>query len=110
MTGQVSVTSNSSSNPTAVISLSGTGQARSSSVDLSWTAPSSSPDPVAGYNVYRATGSGSSYQLLNSTADTATTYADTTVASGTSYTYYVESVDAEGCTSGPSNTYTVNIP
>ena len=110
MTGQVSVVSNSSSNPTAIISLSGTGQAASSSVDLSWTAPSSSPDPVSGYNIYRATGSSSSYQLLNSTADISTTYADTTVASGTSYTYYVESVDAAGCTSGPSNSYTVAIP
>ena len=35
---------------------------------------------------------------------------DSTVASNTSYSYYVESVDAEGGQSVPSNNYMVSIP
>jgi hypothetical protein len=108
-TGTVTLTSNASPS-TATISLSGTGQAVSYQVDLTWNAPSSSTDPVAGYNVYRATGSSSSYQLLNPSANVPTNYTDTSVQNSTSYTYYVESVDAQGNQSAPSNTYAVNIP
>jgi hypothetical protein len=79
-------------------------------VDLSWNAPSSSADPVAGYNVYRSSDDGSTYQLLNSSVDTATTYADATVLAGQTYDYIVESVDASGFTSVPSNTISVTIP
>ena len=107
-TGQLTIKSNSSSNGTAVISLSGTGTPPE--VDLSWDPPSSSPDPVAGYNIYRSTGGSSSYQLLNSSIDTETTYVDSTVQSGTAYTYYVESVDSSGVKSAPSNNVTVTIP
>jgi hypothetical protein len=56
-------------------------------VELNWDAPSSSSDPVAGYNIYRSTGGSSSYQLLNSSIDTETMYVDSTVQSGTAYTY-----------------------
>jgi hypothetical protein len=79
-------------------------------VDLSWNAPSSSADPVAGYKVYRSSNSGSTYQLLNSSVDTATTYADTTVMAGQTYDYIVESVDAAGYTSLPSNMFSVTVP
>jgi len=91
---------------------SGSGASSPSSyeVNLTWDAPTSSPDPVAGYNVYRAVSGSSTYQLLNSSVDTSTTYTDTTVADNTSYTYYVESVDAEGNESVPSNTFTISIP
>lgn len=108
-TGTVSLTSNASSG-TTTIALSGTGQAQSYQVNLTWTAPSSSSDPVAGYKVYREASGGSSYQLLNASAITATSYTDTTVQDGATYNYYVESVDAQGNQSGPSNTYTVTIP
>jgi len=108
--GQLTITSNSSSNLTAQITLSGGGVAVSHQVDLSWNAPTSSPDPVAGYNVYRAPAGTSSYQLLNSSADTITTYLDTTVQSGLGYDYVVKSVDASGVESPPSNAITVNIP
>ena len=107
-TGQLTIKSNSSSNGTVVISLSGTGTPPE--VDLSWDAPSSSPDPVAGYNIYRSTGGSSSYQPLNSSIDTETTYVDSTVQSGTAYIYYVESVDSSGVKSAPSNNVTVTIP
>jgi len=79
-------------------------------VDLSWYAPTGSTDLVAGYNIYRTTGSGSSYQLLNSSIDTQTTYLDSTVQSGTAYTYYVESVDASGTQSVPSSPTSATIP
>jgi hypothetical protein len=108
--GTITLTSNSSTGSTSQISLSGTGQAASYEVNLSWAAPSSSTDAVAGYDIYRATGTSSSYQLLNSSVDASTAYTDSTVQDGTSYTYYVASVDAEGNQSAPSNTYSVSIP
>jgi len=106
--GNLTIQSNSSTGGTAVISLSGTGTPPV--VNLSWDAPSSSTDPVAGYNIYRSAGGSSSYQLLNSSIDTETTYVDTTVRSGTAYTYYLESVDSAGVVSAPSNEVTVTIP
>jgi len=60
--------------------------------------------------VYRAISGSSAYQLLNSAINTSTSYTDATVADNTSYTYYVESVDAEGNQSVPSNTFTITIP
>jgi fibronectin type 3 domain-containing protein len=79
-------------------------------VDLSWNAPSSSPDPVAGYNVYRSSDGGTTYQLVNLAVNTATAYEDTIVLSGQAYDYYVTSVDASGIESVPSNTIGVTIP
>jgi hypothetical protein len=108
--GAVTLTSNSSTGATAIVSLNGTGMAQSYKVDLTWNAPTASADPVTGYNVYRATGGGATYQLLNSSINSTTTYSDTTVANSTSYSYYVESVDAQGNQSVPSNTFTVTIP
>jgi hypothetical protein len=107
-TGQLTINSNSSTNPTANVALSGTGT--SHQVDLSWSAPASSSDPVAGYNVYRApTGSGS-YQLINPSVNGATVYTDSNVTSGTTYDYIVKSVDSAGSESVPSNTSTVTVP
>jgi hypothetical protein len=109
-TGTLTIVSNSSTNPAAVISLTGTGVGISYEVDLSWDAPTNSPDPVAGYNVYRSPSGASKYAQLNSTVVTQTSYADTTVQDGQNYDYIVESVDASGATSVPSNTYTAVIP
>lgn len=80
------------------------------SVALTWTAPTDSADPVTGYQVYRAPAGASTWTLLNATAVAATSYSDTTVATGTSYAYYVVSVDAAGNQSAPSNEYSVTIP
>jgi hypothetical protein len=107
-TGQLTITSNSSTNGTATIALSGTGM--QPQVSLSWNAPSSSTDPVAGYNIYRSTGGSSSYQLVNSSVDAQTTYVDTTVQNGLTYDYIVESVDASGVVSSPSNTLSITTP
>jgi hypothetical protein len=64
--GTVSLTSNSSTGATASISLTGTGVAPSYEVNLTWDAPTSSSDPVAGYNIFRAISGTSTYQLVNS--------------------------------------------
>ncbi|HEX8713103.1 MAG TPA: choice-of-anchor D domain-containing protein, partial [Terracidiphilus sp.] len=108
-TGAVTLSSNATPG-TATISLSGTGQTTSYQVDLAWSAPTNSADPVAGYHIYRTTSGSSSYQLLNTSVDASTTYIDTTVQNGTSYSYYVKSVDSSGTESLPSNIFSVNIP
>jgi fibronectin type 3 domain-containing protein len=89
--------------------LSGTGAAASHQVSLSWTAPPSSPDPVAGYNIYRST-SGGANQLLNASVDAQTSYVDSTVSSGITYTYTVTSVDGQGNQSVPSSPASVTVP
>jgi hypothetical protein len=107
-TGTLTITSNSSTNPTAAIPLSGTGE--TIQVNLAWDAPASSPDPVAGYNVYRAPTGSTSYQLLSSVSVSQLTYTDISVVAGQTYDYIVESVDASGVASAPSNMASVTLP
>jgi hypothetical protein len=105
--GQLAIKSNSSSNPTASIALSGTGGTHE--VDLTWNSPPSSPASVAGYNIYRApTGTGS-YQRINTSVDPGTAYSDTSVKSG-AYDYVIKSVSSSGIESAPSNVGTATIP
>lgn len=106
MTGQLTITSNSS---TTTVALSGSGQSISHAVNLSWLAPTSSSDPVAGYVVMRAP-SGSSYQQINSSTVTQTSFVDSNVQSGQTYSYMIESVGASGNLSTPSNAVTMVIP
>jgi hypothetical protein len=107
-TGQITISSNSAGNGTIAINLSGTGF--SYAVALTWQAPTTSSDPVAGYNVYRAQQGSSTYQLLNPSITTQTTFTDSTVQAGLSYDYYVASVDSNGFLSVPSNEISVSIP
>jgi hypothetical protein len=109
LSGQIMISSNSISGGTAAVALTGTGIAVAHEVDLSWDAPTSSTDPVVGYNVYRAT-AGGSFVLLNSLPDSTIVYADNSVVSGDSYSYTVKSVDAAGVESVASNQTTVTIP
>jgi hypothetical protein len=108
--GTLTLTSNSSTGSTSTVALSGTGAAVPYKVSLTWNAAVDSSDPVAGYDVYRATSGSSSYTLLNSSLDTSTSYTDATVVDGSSYTYYIVSVDAEGNQSAPSSTFAISIP
>jgi hypothetical protein len=110
-TGTVTIISTSVTNPTIVVALSGTGVTSVAyEVNLSWTAPSSPSDPVVGYNVFRSVSGASSYQQLNSTVVTQTTYLDPSIQSGQSYDYEVVSVDGTGVTSSPSNVLTLSVP
>ena len=107
--GSVSLTTNTSAG-TAMITLSGTGTAASNEINLNWSAPTDSSDPAVGYNICRAVGTSPTCLKVNSTLDTATSYTDTTVVSGTAYTYYVSSVDGMDNESAPSNPFTVVVP
>ena len=109
-TGQLTITSNSSTGSSTGVSLSGTGVSVAYEVNLTWDAPTSSPDPVAGYNVYRAPSGSTNYQQINSATVTQTAYADTTVVNSQTYDYIVESVDASEVTSAPSNMAAVPVP
>jgi fibronectin type 3 domain-containing protein len=109
-TGQLTIQSNSSTNATVIVGLSGTGESASHQVTLTWAAPNGSSDPVAGYNVYRSTGGSSAYTLLNPSVDTQTSYLDTNVQTGLTYDYIVKSVDAAGVESTASNEATATIP
>jgi hypothetical protein len=110
-TGTATISSNATSGATSTISLTGTGSSASAyRVELNWAAPANSGVAVTGYNVYRAPSGSTSYQLLNTAVNTPTTYTDTTVQSGSTYTYQVMSVDAAGAQSAPSNVYTATIP
>lgn len=109
-TGQLTITSNSSTGSTALVSLSGTGAATFYQVNLTWDAPTSSTDPVAGYNVYRTPSGSTTYQQINTSVVTTTAYSDLNVTNGQTYDYIVESVDASGVVSVPSNTAVVPIP
>jgi hypothetical protein len=109
VTGNVTLTTNASPG-SATIALSGIGVIAAYEIDLTWDAPVGSADPPVGYNVFRAVNGSSVYTLLNSTVDASTSYADTTVQNGNTYSYYVESVDAEGNASAPSNNFTATIP
>lgn len=108
--GQLTISSNSSTSGTVLIALNGTGLSTAHSVTLTWAAPTNTPVPVSGYNVYRAIAGSSSYQMVNGSEITQTTYMDSTVQSGQTYDYYVESVDPSGVQSSPSNTTAATIP
>ena len=101
--GQLAIDSNGG-NPT--VSLSGTGYIPK--VALAWDAPQSGS--VTGYNIYRAPNGSSSYQQLNSSPDSATTYTDATVSNKETYQYYVVSVNSAGTQSPASNIATVAVP
>jgi ribosomal protein L11 len=99
----VSNASNSSST-----ALTGTGAAAvAHSVDLSWTASTST---VSGYNVYRGGTSGGPYSKINSNLDPSTIYTDGSVASGQTYYYVVTAVDSSGAESAFSNQVPAVIP
>ena len=76
------------------------------SVTINWTA---SPSPVAGYNVYRSSGSASPVRLTNGIVS-GTQYTDRTVEAGKTYSYYVTSVDFKGIESKPSGKITATVP
>jgi fibronectin type 3 domain-containing protein len=77
------------------------------SVALSWDA---SPTPVAGYNVYRSTVSGSQFARVNSALIPSLAFTDTGVRGGWTYYYVTTAVDLNGGESAPSNQVAASIP
>jgi hypothetical protein len=106
--GGISFVSNASNTPgNQTFTGAGTTAAAQHTVELSWSASTST---VTGYNVYRGTQSGGPYVKLSSTPQPGTTYADSTVQSGTTYFYVVTSVDDNGVESAYSNEATAAVP
>ena len=93
--------------PTAPSNLTATAVS-TSQINLSWTASTSSLG-LANYVVQRCQGVGCA-NFAQIATPTATTYTDTGLASGTSYSYQVEAVDIEGNFSPFSNVATAATP
>jgi hypothetical protein len=106
-TGSVSLVNTGATSP-VTIALSGTGTAPvAHSVDLSWSASSST---VIGYNVYRGTQTGGPYTAINPVLQSGTSFADSTVASGKTYYYVVTAVNSNQVESTPSNEAVAVVP
>lgn len=114
VTGQLTLTTNSLTDPTVQIALTGAGtnqaQNQAYQVNLTWGAPSGSSDPIVGYEIYRSASGNTQYQLLNPSVDAQTSFIDSSVQSGSTYQYYVTTVDSSGAQSVPSNLAEVTIP
>jgi len=105
-TGNVSLVSNATNSPTIALSASGV-QPIPLARTLSWNP---SPSGTVSYNVYRGTQSGGSYQKLNSSPVSTTTYTDNSVLAGQTYFYVVTAVDSRNMESVHSNEVSATIP
>ena len=114
VTGQLTLTTNSLSDPTVQIVLTGAGGTQAENqayqVNLAWSAPGGSNDPIAGYEIYRTVSGTMQYQMLNASLDAQTSFIDSTVQSGMTYQYFVTTVDVDGIQSTPSNVAQIAIP
>lgn len=107
LSGTATVVSNASNSPTTV-ALSGTGTTPlSHTVALNWTPSSTS---FAGFNVYRGSQSGGPYTKVNTSLIASTSYADTTVTSGSTYYYVATEEDTSGVESAYSSEASAIIP
>jgi uncharacterized repeat protein (TIGR01451 family) len=95
--------------PTAPTSLAATAIA-GNEIDLNWTASIDNLG-VTGYRIERCQGAGcSTWAEIGAANGTLTTFADTTVAATTSYSYRVRATDAAGNFSAYSNTGSATTP
>ena len=80
----------------------GGGTTPAPTVTVSWTAAAPGTDPAVSYNIYRGS--------VKIGLTPGTSYIDSNVMAGTTYIYYVTSIDASGIESVPSSSATVTIP
>ena len=102
-TGPVSNTASTTTLATSPSSPTGlTATATSSStINLAWNAPGwTGGAPVTGYEIQRSADGGSTWStIVPDTTSSATTYSDTGLASGTTYTYQVFAINSAGSSS-----------
>jgi hypothetical protein len=111
VTAALTFTSNAQSS-TTVETLTGTGTAAPvHSVNLSWSASTSSN--ISGYNIYRAAYASAcgSFSKVNSSLNTGTLYTDSAVVDGATYCYATTAVNTSNEESGYSNVVSnVQVP
>jgi hypothetical protein len=98
-------TSNANS---ALETASGSGATIQHTVNLWWNASTSSS--ISGYNVYRGPSPTGPFSRINPAVNTALSYSDSAVQSGTTYYYVTTAVDASGAESSYSNQVTAAVP
>jgi hypothetical protein len=109
--GHLTVTAPGAANSPQTETVTYTANCIQHTVQLSWAA-AVTPPALDGYNVYRygaGAGCSGSATKLNSALTAATTYADNTVQSGSTYCYY-STASSAGVESAPSNTFSVTVP
>jgi Abnormal spindle-like microcephaly-assoc'd, ASPM-SPD-2-Hydin len=109
-TGTLTIATTSPTNPAVVVTLSGTGVTVAYQVNLTWDAPNSLDDPIAGFDVFRSGDGGITFLPMTNSPVTQTAYTDLSVQDGQAYVYMVVSVDSAGVQSPPSNLANVTIP
>ncbi len=77
-----------------------------SAVLLSWLTPATAP---ASFNVYRSSDGRQTWVLAASVSGTSSSYQDNSLSNGSTYYYYLTSVDSEGF-EGPSGNIALAIP
>jgi fibronectin type 3 domain-containing protein len=91
--------------PSAPTDLTGTADATTGNIDLSWTAPASGCPNGCYYNVYQSADGGSTWSGPYLSTTTSFTAEDLTI--GTTYTYHVEATNGSPSASPPSNQVSV---
>ncbi len=81
--------------PDAVTGMTAT-KSGTSRVDIAWTAPATNGAAISGYHLDRKAGSGSYASVSTSIAASATSYADTGLAAGITYTYRIRAASSAG--------------
>lgn len=90
-------------------SVGSSGGSSAYQVNLTWIAPPAGDDPPVSYNVFRRTSS-TTFLQINAVPITDLSFSDKFVDYGETYDYQLESVDAAGNPSVPSDVIAVTIP
>lgn len=81
-----------------------------SQIDLSWISPSNGSSSITGYEIQRSTDGGTNWStIVSNTGNIDTSYNDTGLSAGMTYTYRVSAINSIG-TGSPSNTASATTP